>query len=102
MQAKDFTLIDRINTLSCLIFPENNTILFWQDFRKQTGLPSNRMFYAKEKTDNDIVFIADGYGVLKNNKWDLTGTYGNGMIYIPIKELPSGIIEWCSQNLIGK
>ena len=60
-------------SLPFVMFPDDNKIRFWQDFSGWEGIPSDRRFYPKEEVNGSIVFIADRYGILKNNKWNLSG-----------------------------
>ena len=88
--------------LSHVTFPEENRIKFWQDFRGQEGLPSDKKFYPKEEVNTDIIFIADGYGITKNNCYGLSGEYGNGAVYVACKDLPVDIVEWCRKKFLIK
>jgi hypothetical protein len=87
-------------SLPFVMFPDENKIRFWQDFSGWEGIPSDRRFYPKEEINGSIVFIADRYGILKNNKWNLSGEYGNGAIYVSTKELSDDIVEWCRANFL--
>lgn len=87
-------------SLPFVMFPDGNKISFWQDFSVWEGIPSDRRFYPKEETNGSIVFIADRYGILKNNKWNLRGEYGNGAIYVSTKDLTADIVEWCRANFL--
>lgn len=87
-------------SLPFIMFPDENKIPFWQDFSGWEGIPSDRRFYPKEEINGSIVFIADKYGILKNNKWNLSGEYGNGAIYVSTKDLASDIVEWCRANFL--
>ena len=60
-------------SLPFVMFPDENKIPFWQDFGGWEGIPSDRRFYPKEEINGSIVFIADKYGILKNNKWNFSG-----------------------------
>ncbi len=57
-------------------FPKDNKIVYWQDFRLHTGMPSNvefeMLFSSPDKSF--VVCRAPGYGV--------AGDYGNGKIVI--------------------
>lgn len=86
--------------LAFLMFPDENKIRFWQDFSGWEGIPSDRRFYPKEETNGSIVFIADGYGITGNNKWNLGGKYGNGAIYVSVECLPADVVEWCRSNFL--
>jgi hypothetical protein len=87
-------------SLPFVMFPDDNKIRFWQDFSKWEGIPPDRNFYPIEERNCSIIFIADGCGVLKNNKWNLSGEYGNGAIYVSVQDLPSDIVEWCRSNFL--
>jgi len=87
-------------SLSFVMFPDENKIKFRQDHSGWEGIPSDRRFYPKEETNGSIIFIADRYGILKNNKWNLSGEYGNGAIYVSTKDLPVDIVGWCRANLL--
>ena len=84
------------------VFPEGNEIEWHADWTNYVGVPSNRLFYPKEEVNGNIVFIADGYGLLSNNEFGLQGAYGNGAVYIPIENLPEEIVEWARNNFIKK
>ena len=85
-----------------LNFPANNEIVYFQDFRGFKGVPSDANFYPTEIVNENICFVADGYGILANNQWGLYGKYGNGAIFIQKKSLPADIVEWCANNLLQK
>jgi len=87
-------------SLPFVMFPDGNKIRFWQDFSGWEGIPSDIRFYPKEEINGSIVFIADRYGILKNNKWNLSGEYGNGAIYVSTKDLTADIVEWCRANFL--
>ena len=87
-------------SLPFVMFPDDNKIRFWQDFSGWEGIPSDRRFYPKEEINGGIIFIADRYGILKDNKWNLSGEYGNRAIYVSTKDLPSDIVEWCRANFL--
>lgn len=87
-------------SLPFVMFPDENKIHFWQDFSGWEGIPSDRRFYPIEEINGSIVFIADRYGILKNNKWNLIGEYGNGAIYVSTKDLSADIVEWCRANFL--
>jgi len=59
----------------------------WPDKKKNL----NKIFILNEKFSVDkekrVCLIADGYGILKNNIFNLTGEYGNGALYVPADEI---------------
>jgi len=91
-----------IGNLPFLMFSDGNEIIYWQDFSQCKGIPSNIKFFPEQEINNSIVFLADRCGILKNNPYNLEGQYGNGAIYISIKDLPADIIEWSRTNFLKK
>lgn len=89
-----------IGQIPYLIFPPDNKIKFWQDFSGWEGIPSDRMFYPREECNKNIVFVADGYGIIAGDKYGLAGKYGSGAIYVSLDVLPLEIIEWSRNNFL--
>jgi hypothetical protein len=51
--------------------------------------------------NRSIEFIGDKHGVQQSHKQiGLTGTYGNGSIYVDIYQLPEEFVMWCENNLL--
>lgn len=93
-----------------VMFPEDNSIRFYSDFSVWEGVPSDRKFYPIDGSSNPkdfITLVANGYGILKNNKYGLKGEYGSGSISVPNDLFSEEVIEWASKwvdrfNLISK
>lgn len=86
--------------LPFIMFGIDNNILYWQDFRFQKGIKSDIKFYPIQEINESIVFIGDKHGIIKDNEWNLQGNYGNGAIYVDIKNLPKNTVEWCRKNFL--
>jgi hypothetical protein len=61
-------------------FRKNNKVVYWQDFKVYTGIPSGIEFYVVPLKKDKVKLIANGYG-------DLILGYGNGALYIGVKDL---------------
>jgi len=61
-------------------FPEDNNIVYGQDFGWFVGIPSNVDFEIESVEDNRIILIADDYGRL-----DKKDKYGNGSICVYLR-----------------
>ena len=55
--------------------------------------------FGKTLVDGKVFHLIED-GILKNNKWNLSGEYGNGAIYVSTKDLPDDIVEWCRANFL--
>jgi hypothetical protein len=89
-----------IGSLPYVEFTNDNEIGYYQDFGWKKPIPSGVKFHPVEINDNSIWFIADGYGVFKDNKYKLTGAYGNGKINIEMKDLDTDVVEYCKANCL--
>jgi hypothetical protein len=84
-------------------FKEGNNINFGQDFSFWNELPSDVRFYPKNEINNSICFVGDRYGITqKENKYGLSGEYGNGCVYVSVKDLPTDLVLFCRNNLLEK
>ena len=92
----DFTL----GSFDYLIFPEDNEYLFFQDHWYLQNIPSDVKFFVRSYDERSICFIGDGYGIQIKNEYGLTGNYGNGAIYVYVKNLPENISKWCSEHVL--
>lgn len=89
-----------IGSLPYIEFIEGNEICYYQDFSWNKPVPSKIKFHPILIDDNSIWFIADGYGVFKDNKYGIKGTYGNGKINIEMKDLDADVVEYCKANCL--
>ena len=80
-----------------LEFPEDNEIVFFQDHGLYKGVPDKVKFFIDSRSSRGVWLVADGYGVLKNNKFGLTGSYGNGKIAVDFKDLTPEIEAFCKK-----
>ena len=63
------------------VFPDENKVRFFMDFRVWEGVPSDRIFYHdQDLTNNNVELVAVGYGA--------RDSYGNGSIYVSKELLP--------------
>lgn len=90
-----------LGNIPYLKFEKGNSIRFFQDFSVKFGVPDNVMFFPESTNHDSVVFMADGYGIRSENKWDLKGRYGNGLIYILKSSLPAEIVKWCEDNALN-
>jgi len=84
-----------------IIFPKNNNIPYGQDFNFWQNIPSKIKFYPAFFGNERIKFIGDGYGILNDNIYKLIGKYGNGAIFVSVKDLPENVKEYCMNNLLN-
>lgn len=82
-------------------FKEGNGINFGQDFSWFDEVPSGVKFYPTKEVNEKICFIGDRHGI-HNNEYGLSGEYGNGAIYISVKDMPTDLVLFCRNNLLEK
>lgn len=105
MELKTKKMEDKKYILGNLPFVEflkGNDIVYYQDFSWKKPLPSNVKFHPLREDNNSIWFISDGYGILKDNKFGLNGSYGNGAINVDSKHLPKEVLDYCRLNFLEK
>jgi len=82
-----------------MVFPDENEVIFFQDHSWWKGMPHNIKFYIDKLSSRGVWLVADGYGVLKDNKLGLTGSYGNGKICVDFKYLNEEIEKFCREKI---
>lgn len=80
------------NDFNELIFNEDNTIRFGQDFSFWEGVPADIPFTIARLNEEKIALTAIGYGVL-----DGQNHYGNGALFVGLYQLPLNIQNKCKE-----
>jgi hypothetical protein len=101
-KLSDFTFGVDTNSYNFVRFPVDNDLKFFQDFSVNIPILPHINFYPVSFLKNrSIEFIGDKHGVQQSHKQiGLTGTYGNGSIYVDIDQLPEEFVMWCENNLL--